>query len=407
MMRYVPIPIAMLEVGKPLPVNVVSDTGQLLLRKGQPIVSAQHREKLHGFNASTTASDALAWQRAYERMVHELLRSGMDVQDIANYPMPSEIKESDYVVGRQLHGGWLDLQEVLRGILYQGGLAISPMERLLGIEKKAMALLKSDTDDSLFCLFQALTNDALGYCATHALLCGVVCELTAAKLGMDTLHRQSLVSAALTMNIAMARDQDSMARQVSDLTAWQRTLIAEHPAKGAELLARLGVDDAVQLDLVRWHHAPDDPQGEPANTAARRLLALADTFVARTAARKSRASQSPVKAVKTMVMGAEGDALGVGSAMAQAVGFYPPGSYVQLVNGDIAVAVQRGARANTPWVISIVDKDAMPLSKYVCKNTAEPANAIATPVNYEKVKVAVSGDKVRRARERIPASAAA
>jgi HD-GYP domain-containing protein (c-di-GMP phosphodiesterase class II) len=400
--KYVPIPVAMLEVGKPLPVNVVSDTGQLLLRKGQPIVSEQHRDKLHAFNASTSPSDAQAWQRAYERMVHELLRSGVDVQEIARMPMPAEIRESDYVVGRQLHGGWLDLQEVLRGILYQGGLAINPLQRLADIQKKAMSLLHADADDSLFCLYQALADDSLGYCATHALLCAVMCELTATKLGIDTAHRHSLVAAALTMNIGMARDQDSMARQSSDITEWQRTLIAEHPARGADILAGFGVDDVDQLDIVRWHHAPDHANAYPANHAARRLLALADSFVARTTARKTRASQSAVKAVKAMVLKAQGDELGVGSAMAQAVGFYPPGSYVQLVTGEMAISVMRGQRANMPWVITIADKDGIPAVKYQCKDTSDPALAIAAPVNYEKVKVAVSADKVRRARERIP-----
>ena len=392
----------MLEVGKPLPVNVVSDTGQLLLRKGQPIVSEQHRDKLHAFNASTSPSDAQAWQRAYERMVHELLRSGVDVQEIARMPMPAEIRESDYVVGRQLHGGWLDLQEVLRGILYQGGLAINPLQRLADIQKKAMSLLHADADDSLFCLYQALADDSLGYCATHALLCAVMCELTATKLGIDAAHRHSLVAAALTMNIGMARDQDSMARQSSDITEWQRTLIAEHPARGADILAGFGVDDVDQLDIVRWHHAPDHANAYPANHAARCLLALADSFVARTTARKTRASQSAVKAVKAMVLKAQGDELGVGSAMAQAVGFYPPGSYVQLVTGEMAISVMRGQRANMPWVITIADKDGIPAVKYQCKDTSDPALAIAAPVNYEKVKVAVSADKVRRARERIP-----
>ena len=42
-MKYHPIPVAMLEVGKPLPVNVWSPTGQLLLRRGQAVVSEQHR----------------------------------------------------------------------------------------------------------------------------------------------------------------------------------------------------------------------------------------------------------------------------------------------------------------------------------------------------------------------------
>ena len=107
-------------------------------------------------------------------------------------------------------------------------------------------------------------------------------------------------------------------------------------------------------------------------------------------------------AVKNMVFGAGGGDLGMGSAMAQAVGFYPPGSYVKLVNGEIAVSVQRGERANTPWVISIVGSDAMPLAKYQCKSTAEARDAISAPVNFSNVKVAVNAEKVQRARERIP-----
>ena len=109
-----------------------------------------------------------------------------------------------------------------------------------------------------------------------------------------------------------------------------------------------------------------------------------------------------MKAVKSMVLGAQGDAIGVGSALAQAVSFYPPGTYVQLVNGDIAVSVQRGARANTPWVISILDKDSLPIIKYVPRDTSDAAWTIVQPVSFETVRVVVSLDKVRRARDRIP-----
>ena len=401
-MKYVPIPIEMLPVGQPLPINIVSDTGQLLLRKGQPIVSAAHRDKLHGFKASASPSDALAWQRAYERMVHELLRSGMDVQEVARAPMPTDIREVDYVVGQQLHGGWLDLQEVLRGILYQGGLAINPLQRLISIGKKARQLLTDDPDDSLFCLFQALADDSIGYCATHALLCSVVADLTAQRLNLDPMLRHSLFSAAMTMNIGMARDQDSMARQNGPLTDWQRALIAEHPRRSVDILSGFGVDDPDQLDIVRWHHDAAHPEGLERNLLLRRILQLTDSFVARTAARKTRSSQSAVRAVKSMVIDAGGDALGVGSAMAQAVGFYPPGTYVQLFNGDVAVAVQRGERANTPWVVPITAADGMPYTKYACKETSTPATAITAPVNFEKVRVAVNLEKIRRTRERLP-----
>lgn len=402
MMQYVPIPVALLEVGKPLPVDVWSAAGQLLLRKGQPVQSEEHRDKLHAHNASSTPGDALAWQRSYERMVHAMLRDGVDMQVIARATMPSEIRESDYVVGGLVNGGWLDLQEMLRGILYQGGLAINPLSRLAGIRDKALSLLQQDPDDSLFCLFQALANDALGYSATHALLCAVVCELTASKLGMDADQRGALFNAALTMNIGMARDQDSLARQHSAPTAWQRTLIQDHPQLGANILSGFGVDDAEWLDLVRWHHKPHAPEALEGTAMARRILHLADSFVAKTAARKTRASQAPVKAVKSMVMGAEADGLGLASAMAQAVGFYPPGSYVQMLNGEIGVAVQRGERAHTPWVVSILDKDGIPLDRYVGRDTRQVAHSIQRPVGFESIQVTVNADKVRRVRKTLP-----
>ena len=86
-----------------------------LLRKGQPIVSEQHRDKLHAHEACSTAVEGLAWQRAYERMVHEMLRSGMDVRDIAKAPMPAVIRETDYVVGlaRSLVQAAQDVPELL------------------------------------------------------------------------------------------------------------------------------------------------------------------------------------------------------------------------------------------------------------------------------------------------------
>ena len=400
-MKYVPIPVAMLAVGQPLPVDVWSASGQLLLRKGQPVVSEEHRDKLHAHNASSTPADAPAWQRAYERMVHELLSQGVDVQQVSRAPMPSEIRASDYVVGQQLNGDWLDLQEVLRGILYQGGLAINPLERLAGIETKALAFLKADVDDSLFSLFQALADTSQGYCATHALLCATVCELTAKKLALPDVQRAALTKSALVMNIGMARDQDSLARQQSAPTAWQRILIQEHPQRSVEILQGFGFDDPQVLDIVRWHHDPATEEGLEANVLVRRILSMADGFIAKLAGRKTRASLSPVKAVKSMVMGAEGIGLGVGSAMAQAAGFYPPGTYVKLANGETALSVQRGERANTPWVISILDKDGVALGKMPCKETTTPACTIAAAVPAESVRVTLSVEKVRKARERI------
>jgi len=401
-MKYVPIPIAMLPVGKPLPVNVWNPDGLLLLRKGQPIVSEQHRDKLYAHNASTTEAEAQAWQRSYERMVHTMLMEGVEVEQIARLPMPSAIRERDYMVGEQLNGGWMDLQEVLRGILYQGGLALNPLPRLAALENKARALLQADADDSLFCLFQALADSSLGYCATHALLCACVCELAAQKLGLNPQQRQSLMSAALTMNIGMAREQDVLARQNEAPTPEQRQLIQDHPQLSLQILVWLGIEDVEELDLVRWHHQPDSVEGLPHNLQARRLLSMTDVFVAKMAARRTREALSPLESAKSIYLQTEKEVTAsVGGALTAAVGFYPPGTYVRLVSGETAVAVQRGLRANTPWVIVIVDRNGMPAFNYHCLDTADPAHAIAAPMLFRSGKVAINVERVRRAREKI------
>ena len=129
---------------------------------------------------------------------------------------------------------------------------------------------------------------------------------------------------------------------------------------------------------------------------------MADSFVAKAAARKTRAALAPVKAVKSMVLGAEKDGLGIASAMAQSMGFYPPGSYVRLLNGETAVSVQRGERANTPWVVGILDDKGIALGNYVTRDTRQTPYSIQNPVGFESIKVRVSLDKVRKLRSVLP-----
>lgn len=397
-MKYEVIPVALLELGQPLPVDIWAPDGRLLLRKGQVLLSEQHREMLHAHQAGMTETDAKAWNKSLKRLIQKLLREGADADTIARVRLPIEIREVDYVEAQEIGGGWLDLQEALRGLLYQGESAVTPLPRLEGIEQKALELLKNNADESLFILFQALADNSLGYCATHALLNAVVCELTTDKLAVTESSRRSLFRAALVMNIGMARDQDSLARQSTIPTEVQRKLIREHPQRSFEILQALGVDDENQLDIVRWHHELDESLGLACNLECRRILRMTDGFVAKMAARKTRLAMSPMGATKSMLMGAELHTATLGSAIAGALGFYPPGTYVQLINGEKAVAVARGRLANQPQVISIVSPGGMPLSKYLCRDTSDPQFAIRAPLNAEKIKIRVSLEKVRGAR---------
>lgn len=349
--------------------------------------------------ASLTESDAVAWRRGYEREVNTMLRDGCSAQEIALVRMPAQILETDYVEGHDVLGGWLDLRDRLQGLLYQGEAAADPLERFAGIERRALDLLRGETDECLFVLFQALADAPLQYCATHALLAAVVCELAAQKIDMADWSRRSLFRAALLMNIGMARAQDDLARQSSAPSEAQRALIRDHPRLGADILRGLGIDDADLLDIVRWHHDPDESEGLPGNLESRSLLRAADVFVAKLAARKTRLALSPLAAAKSMVLSASAAnpaAAGtttMASAIATAVGFYPPGTYVQLVNGEKAVVVGRGPRAHDAHVVSIVNPGGIPMAQYRYRDIRDSRFAVRAPINAERIKVTVNFDK--------------
>ena len=220
---------------------------------------------------------------------------------------------------REVLVGWLDLQTVLRELLYQGETAICPLQQLEAIEKQALDLLKRNPDESLFSLFQSLADPSLSYCATHALLSAVVCELIAEKLGTAEPDRRVLFRAALAMNIGMARDHDSLAQQSTALlNDVQRKLIRKHPEYSLAILQSFGVTDEDQLDIVRWHHEPDESNGINRNLASRRLLRMADGFVAKMAARKTRLAMSPLSAAQSVDLGPGVRAAGSNCAAGQA-----------------------------------------------------------------------------------------
>ena len=73
-MIYVPVPVSRIEILRPLPINIWDSKGNLLLRKGQAILSEHHREHLEAHGACATQPDYKAWVSSYDRLIYALLR---------------------------------------------------------------------------------------------------------------------------------------------------------------------------------------------------------------------------------------------------------------------------------------------------------------------------------------------
>lgn len=261
-----------------------------------------------------------------------------------------------------LLGQWSDLESGLAMVLTHPDSVQEFSQRIHQYDRWLQDLLRQDTDVSLYLLFQLATKSPVGYSASHALVCAVLCDLIATDFALPRSQRDSLVRAALTMNVAMTVLQDEMASQRSRPTREQQTAINDHPHKGAEILERKGITDALWLEVVRLHHLVDrSPVALIMLPAPRRLahiLLVVDRYAAMISPRESREGQSAADSARHLIQGHTEHGGAVGQALVRMVGFCPPGTFVQLEDGRVAIVTRRTQQTNQPDVVVVMDPQA-------------------------------------------------
>ncbi|HEX5805549.1 MAG TPA: HD domain-containing phosphohydrolase [Macromonas sp.] len=386
-----------LELNAEIPVNLWDPKGVLLLRKGELIQDKRHREHLLMHTPMVDDEEYRSWTYRYTMQLDRMVRNNQSLSKIASVSRPMGVADAVASEERASVPAWSDLQATLTTLLHQNLSAHDFVSRLIVLEQRMGRLLQSRVDDSLFVLVQLLFDRSVNYGATHALLCSVACHLVGPLAGVPSAEQPSLCRAALTMNIGMARLHDALSRHEGALTAEQSHAIRNHPTVGANLLRRLGVGDALWLQLVEDHHEAIDGQGYPAGKMelgiAAQLLRLVDVFVARISPRSDRPGLLPQVAARNIYLGPDGQPSALGGAFVKTMGLYIPGSYVRLANGEVAVVVRRGRRANTPLVFVII-RQGMPLGEPVLRDTQERGFEVKCSEPADDVKVRLNAEKL-------------
>jgi HD-GYP domain-containing protein (c-di-GMP phosphodiesterase class II) len=261
---YKPLPLNTVELNTPVPVNIWDARGTLLLRKGESILSEQHRESLQQHSPMVRESDYQAWTYSYTTQLDRMVRGNQPLNRIAGLTRPSELTAVAGLDTTDPVLEWQDLQGSLGVLLHQGPGTSDFVDRLLRVEQKALRLLELGPDNTLFVLVQQLFDRRMGYSASHALTCAAVCHLGAPAAGLAPQEAASLFKAALTMNMGMARLHDDLSRQAQPPTPAQRQAIDDHPSRSVSLLRQVGVADPFWLQVVLRHH---QPQAGPEPTA--------------------------------------------------------------------------------------------------------------------------------------------
>ncbi|CAM4171150.1 phosphodiesterase [Comamonas aquatilis] len=257
-----------------------------------------------------------------------------------------------------LLGLWSDLEAAL-SVLLSGPLQISDFPgKLHQLDLWLQDLITQNSDAALYLMFQRAASSTVGYSASHALVCASLCDVLARELRLEETERRVLVRAALTMNIGMNALQDQLAEQREPLSNHQAEAVKRHAQDSRELLQRLMIDDALWLEVVEQHHAAKSPMPLAMLSPAQRLvriLGAVDRYAAMISPRKTRAGRSATESLQ-MLQQNQQYADEVKAALVRVVGLYPPGTYVQLANGEIAVVLRRGTAPEQPEVASVIDQ---------------------------------------------------
>lgn len=270
--------------------------------------------------------------------------------------------ENDY---EDLLGQWSDLESGLGIILSSPESTQEFAHRVVQYDRWMQGLMMRDPDVGLYLLFQLAGNSPVGYSASHALVCATLCHVIARELGTAPKERDSLVHAAMTMNIAMTQLQDTLATQAEKPTPEQQDMIRTHPIKGSLMLSNLGVSDELWLDIVSCHH--DEFAGKsdyrlvspPARLA--HILKVVDRYAAMISPRLSRAGRSATESARAVMAATSAKADAVAHAMVRAVGLCPPGTFVRMDSGDLGVVVRRSSALNQPYVAIVAKPDGLVL----------------------------------------------
>lgn len=321
-----------IELGRGLPWDILDKSGNLLLAKGYVVKDLAQAVEMAGIGMFI------------EESLYTKLPAYDKISRAPNRIEPAPMQEEDPSVLRSLNMAVKRLGVLLKEIhKFQDAQA-----RVLEIVTLIRSAIHLNEDLALASmqLYYVRDNYAVRHCVDAAILSIIVAE----AMQKSPQEIQDLAAAALTMNISMIDVQERLQDKKGELSREERTLIRNHPIASIDRLYEAGIENPEWLKYVLLHHEHEDGSGYPIGNVKSeipqnaKILSLADGFCARVSLRGYRRSTLPSVALRDIFIEnkAHADAT-LAAYFIKVLGLYPPGTFVQLKNQEVAIVSQRGS----------------------------------------------------------------
>jgi putative nucleotidyltransferase with HDIG domain len=194
------------------------------------------------------------------------------------------------------------------------------------------------------------------YTVGHSVRVASLAVFLASSFNWSEEFHVAIGTAGLLHDVGKSRIPDEIMYKPGRLTNEEFAIMKEHARIGAEIL--LGQKNTTALDVsAAWgHHIKHDGSGYPAQPqwAFRHpitaLLQCVDVFEALTAARPYKPPLSPHMAYTIMMKDIKSFNPAMLAAFISALGLYPPGTLVRMVDGRKGMVISVGPKIDRPRI---------------------------------------------------------
>lgn len=322
-------------VGEELKQDVYHKNGMLLLSKGHYVLTPEQKEKLLNMGMWGDETKKPTTFTPHEHIPQEEKKSINPLIEI----------DSIFRRARYLLNHYFNVTEFANEIRY--------------IAHKIIHICKTSPDGAIAgCLLVPFDD----YGSAHSVHTAIMTYLLGKKINLPDEELMILVYAALTMNIGTCTLHSTLYKQSEAMDSIQKQEMNAHPLLASAILRDLGIDNERWHKIVQQHHEEYDGSGYPYNLTkenidpSAHLLHLVDVLMSILVQSARRDAYIPsialAKLYKQHFQTFDDTFVAL---LIKEIGIYPPGSFVMLNNGEIAVVIKRHKNGQTqqPEVASV------------------------------------------------------
>lgn len=210
------------------------------------------------------------------------------------------------------------------------------------------------------------------YTAEHCINVSILAAAFGKHLGLLEGEIRTLALCGLLHDVGKTRIPHNVLNKPGALTPQEFDVMRHHTTHGRDILMATARSLSAAVDVAFSHHERMDGSGYPRGLRAEqipyfaKIIGLVDTYDAITSNRvydKGRASMQALDIIHKH-RGAQFDEE-LANAFIQMIGIYPPGSIVEMVNGEVGIVIQSHPKHKLkPRVLMVREADKSPMSPF-------------------------------------------